>query len=87
MADSLVQSSQLLDSLVGERVEVTGYSGSLNVSDDSQIFLTQTWRLIIPQRTICGLSWRSSDIEKGEGLLKCISRASSGSMILSTSLL
>lgn len=37
MADSLVQSSQLLDSLVGERVEVTGYSGSLNVSDDSQI--------------------------------------------------
>jgi glucose-1-phosphate thymidylyltransferase len=37
MADSLVQSSQLHDSLVGERVEVKGYTGSLNVGDDSQI--------------------------------------------------
>jgi glucose-1-phosphate thymidylyltransferase len=37
MADSLVQSSQLHDSLVGERVAVTGYTGSLNVGDDSQV--------------------------------------------------
>jgi hypothetical protein len=37
MADSLVQSSQLRDSLVGERVEVKGYTGSLNVGDDSQV--------------------------------------------------
>lgn len=37
MADSLVQGSQLSDSLVGERVEVKGYTGSLNVGDDSQI--------------------------------------------------
>lgn len=37
MADSVVHDSQLHDSLVGERVEVTGYTGSLNVGDDSQI--------------------------------------------------
>jgi glucose-1-phosphate thymidylyltransferase len=37
MADSLVQSSQLRDSLVGERVEVKGYTGRLSVGDDSQV--------------------------------------------------
>ncbi|HNS01026.1 MAG TPA: sugar phosphate nucleotidyltransferase [Anaerolineae bacterium] len=37
MAGSLVQGSQLHDSLVGERVEVKGYTGSLNVGDDSQV--------------------------------------------------
>jgi glucose-1-phosphate thymidylyltransferase len=37
MADSVVQGSQLHDSLVGERVEVQSYAGSLNVGDDSQV--------------------------------------------------
>ena len=37
MAGSLVEGSQLHDSLVGERVEVKGYTGSLNVGDDSQV--------------------------------------------------
>jgi len=37
MADSVVQSSQLHDSLGGERVAVKGYTGSLNVGDDSQV--------------------------------------------------
>ena len=37
MADSVVQGSQLHDSLVGERVEIKGYTGSLNVGDDSQV--------------------------------------------------
>ena len=37
MAGSAVQSSQLSDSLVGERAEVKGYMGSLNVGDESQI--------------------------------------------------
>lgn len=38
MADSVVQGSQLSESPpVGERVEVKGYMGSLNVGDDSQI--------------------------------------------------
>ncbi len=37
MADSVVHDSQLHDSLVGERVEVKGYTGSLNVGDDSQV--------------------------------------------------
>ncbi|MBE2232035.1 MAG: NTP transferase domain-containing protein [Anaerolinea sp.] len=37
MASSAVQGSQLSDSLVGERAEVKGYMGSLNVGDDSQI--------------------------------------------------
>lgn len=37
MADSVVQGSQLHDSLVGERVEVEGYTGSLNVGDDSHV--------------------------------------------------
>jgi hypothetical protein len=33
----MVQDSQLHDSLVGERVEVKSYTGSLNVGDDSQV--------------------------------------------------
>lgn len=37
MADSVVHDSQLHDSLVGERAEVKGYTGSLNVGDDSQV--------------------------------------------------
>lgn len=37
MADSTVHDSQLHDSLVGERAEIKGHIGSLNVGDDSQI--------------------------------------------------
>lgn len=36
MADSVVHDSQLHDSLIGERVEVKGYRGSLNIGDDCQ---------------------------------------------------
>jgi glucose-1-phosphate thymidylyltransferase len=37
MAESVLQGSRLQDSLVGERVEVRSYTGSLNVGDDSQV--------------------------------------------------
>lgn len=37
MADSIVHDSQLHDSLIGERTEVKGFCGSLNVGDDCQV--------------------------------------------------
>ncbi|MER2598970.1 MAG: sugar phosphate nucleotidyltransferase [Caldilineales bacterium] len=37
MADSRITASDLHDSMIGERAEVSGYTGSLNIGDDSQI--------------------------------------------------
>lgn len=39
MADSIVRNSRLHGSLVGERVEIKGYTGSLNVGDDCQVLV------------------------------------------------
>lgn len=39
MADATIRDSQLQRSLVGERAEVMGFSGSLNVGDDSQVLV------------------------------------------------
>ena len=37
MAGSRIEGSDLHDSMIGERTEVTGYQGSLNIGDDSQV--------------------------------------------------
>jgi len=37
MAGSRIEGSDLHDSMIGERAEVTGYQGSLNIGDDSQV--------------------------------------------------
>jgi len=37
MADAAIRDSQLQRSLVGERTEVTGFTGSINIGDDGQV--------------------------------------------------